>query len=266
MIFEVKAHKRTLQGSGASRRLRRQNRVPAIVYGSAAEPQLIDIDHNEILLNLGKEAFHASVLTLNIDGVDRKRRPPGLAAPPVEAPDPAHAISSGLTRCTQSTSVCRCISSTPTSHRASRSAGGNVSHMCTTTSRSAACRRICRPTSKSTSRTSKPASRSMPPSSSSRPGVDAGRARRRLRRGVDHGQEGRFRHRRGRGRNRRELSAASAIPCSASPGRRPAPAAHGGFFLSQGNRSHVPSPPDRRPRQPRQRVPGEPAQRRLLVH
>jgi large subunit ribosomal protein L25 len=69
MIFEVKAHKRTLQGSGASRRLRRQNRVPAIVYGSAAEPQLIDIDHNEILLNLGKEAFHASVLTLLIDGV-----------------------------------------------------------------------------------------------------------------------------------------------------------------------------------------------------
>jgi large subunit ribosomal protein L25 len=46
-----------------------QKRVPAIVYGGAAGPQLIDIDHNEILLNLGKEAFHASVLTLNIDGV-----------------------------------------------------------------------------------------------------------------------------------------------------------------------------------------------------
>ncbi|MEF8698267.1 MAG: 50S ribosomal protein L25/general stress protein Ctc [Candidatus Accumulibacter sp. UW26] len=69
MKFEIEARKRTLQGSGASRRLRRQNRVPAIVYGSAAEPQLIDIDHNQILLNLGKEAFHASVLTLVIDGV-----------------------------------------------------------------------------------------------------------------------------------------------------------------------------------------------------
>jgi large subunit ribosomal protein L25 len=69
MKFQVEARKRTLQGSGASRRLRRQKRVPAIVYGGAAGPQLIDIDHNEILLNLGKEAFHASVLTLNIDGV-----------------------------------------------------------------------------------------------------------------------------------------------------------------------------------------------------
>ncbi len=69
MKFQVEARKRTLQGSGASRRLRRQKRVPAIVYGGAAGPQAIDIDHNEILLNLGKEAFHASVLTLNIDGV-----------------------------------------------------------------------------------------------------------------------------------------------------------------------------------------------------
>jgi large subunit ribosomal protein L25 len=69
MKFQVEARKRTLQGSGASRRLRREKRVPAIVYGGAAGPQLIDIDHNEILLNLGKEAFHASVLTLNIDGV-----------------------------------------------------------------------------------------------------------------------------------------------------------------------------------------------------
>ena len=69
MKFEIEARKRTLQGSGASRRLRREKRVPAIVYGGSAAPQLIDIDHNDILLNLRKEAFHASVLTLNIEGV-----------------------------------------------------------------------------------------------------------------------------------------------------------------------------------------------------
>ncbi|HMW56875.1 MAG TPA: 50S ribosomal protein L25/general stress protein Ctc [Accumulibacter sp.] len=68
MKFEFDARKRILQGSGASRRLRRQNRVPAIVYGGSVAPQLIDLDHNEILLNLRKEAFHSSVLTLNIDG------------------------------------------------------------------------------------------------------------------------------------------------------------------------------------------------------
>ncbi len=68
MSFQLEAHRRTLQGSGASRRLRRTNRVPAIVYGGSAAPLLIDLDHNEILLNLRKEAFHASVLTLKIDG------------------------------------------------------------------------------------------------------------------------------------------------------------------------------------------------------
>ncbi|MBP6708718.1 MAG: 50S ribosomal protein L25/general stress protein Ctc [Candidatus Accumulibacter sp.] len=69
MKFQIEARKRTLQGSGASRRLRRTHRVPAIIYGGAAAPQLIDLDHNETLLNLQKEAFHSSVLTLNIEGV-----------------------------------------------------------------------------------------------------------------------------------------------------------------------------------------------------
>lgn len=68
MKFELKAQKRTVQGSGASRRLRRANLVPAIVYGGNAAPQQIELDHNEILLSLRKEAFHASVLTLIVDG------------------------------------------------------------------------------------------------------------------------------------------------------------------------------------------------------
>jgi len=69
MTFEIQARKRQVQGSGASRRLRREHRVPAIVYGGASAPLLIDIDHNDILLNLAKEAFHSSVLTLKVDGV-----------------------------------------------------------------------------------------------------------------------------------------------------------------------------------------------------
>ena len=69
MKFQIEARKRTLQGSGASRRLRRQGRVPAIIYGGPKPPQLIDIDHNEALLNHAKEAFHSSVLTLLVDGV-----------------------------------------------------------------------------------------------------------------------------------------------------------------------------------------------------
>ncbi len=68
MKFEVNAQPRSLQGSGASRRLRRANKVPGIVYGGTAAPALIELEHNDLLLSLRKEAFHASVLTLKIDG------------------------------------------------------------------------------------------------------------------------------------------------------------------------------------------------------
>ncbi len=68
MKFELNASKRELQGSGASRRLRRANKVPGIIYGGTAAPALIELDHNDILLALRKETFHSSVLSLNING------------------------------------------------------------------------------------------------------------------------------------------------------------------------------------------------------
>ena len=68
MTFEITAQSRNLQGTSASRRLRRSGKVPAIVYGGTAPAQSIEIDHNTLLLNLRKEAFHASVLTLNVAG------------------------------------------------------------------------------------------------------------------------------------------------------------------------------------------------------
>ncbi len=68
MKFELNVSKRELQGSGASRRLRRANKVPGIIYGGTAAPALIELDHNDILLALRKEAFHSSVLSLNING------------------------------------------------------------------------------------------------------------------------------------------------------------------------------------------------------
>ncbi|HEY6896400.1 MAG TPA: 50S ribosomal protein L25/general stress protein Ctc [Rhodocyclaceae bacterium] len=68
MQIEFNAKKRDLQGSSASRRLRREGRVPAIIYGGEAAPQQVDLDHNEIYHLLRKEAFHSSVLTMNVDG------------------------------------------------------------------------------------------------------------------------------------------------------------------------------------------------------
>ena len=68
MKFEITANKRTVQGSGASRRLRHANKVPGIVYGGVAAPIMIELPHNDLLLALRKEAFHSSVITLNVDG------------------------------------------------------------------------------------------------------------------------------------------------------------------------------------------------------
>ncbi len=68
MPFEVNATVRQTQGTGASRRLRRAGKVPAIVYGAGKPAVNIELDHNAILLQLRNEAFHASILTLNLDG------------------------------------------------------------------------------------------------------------------------------------------------------------------------------------------------------
>ncbi|MCP5246023.1 MAG: 50S ribosomal protein L25/general stress protein Ctc [Burkholderiales bacterium] len=68
MKIEVGAEKRTLQGKGASRRLRGSGKVPGIIYGGNGEPLSIEMDHNDMFHKLKMEAFHASILTLNISG------------------------------------------------------------------------------------------------------------------------------------------------------------------------------------------------------
>lgn len=66
--MKVVATTRGTQGTGASRRLRRTGRVPGIVYGSTDAPVSIELDHNDLFHALRKEAFHASILDLEIDG------------------------------------------------------------------------------------------------------------------------------------------------------------------------------------------------------
>ena len=61
------AYERTLQGTGASRRLRRTDKVPGIVYG-AGTPALIELDHNALFFALKKEGFHSSVLDMDLAG------------------------------------------------------------------------------------------------------------------------------------------------------------------------------------------------------
>ena len=68
MSFEFNATKRDVQGSSASRRLRRAGRVPGVIYGAGKPAESFDVDHNEIYQCLRKEAFHASVVTAIVDG------------------------------------------------------------------------------------------------------------------------------------------------------------------------------------------------------
>jgi large subunit ribosomal protein L25 len=68
MKFEISAQKREAQGTGASRRLRRMGKVPAIVYGGTEGPVNIELDHKDLFQNLRNEKFHASILTLKLNG------------------------------------------------------------------------------------------------------------------------------------------------------------------------------------------------------
>jgi large subunit ribosomal protein L25 len=68
MAIEISARKREAQGTGASRRLRRLGKVPGIVYGGDKGPVNIELEHQDLFLNLRNEKFHASILTLALDG------------------------------------------------------------------------------------------------------------------------------------------------------------------------------------------------------
>jgi large subunit ribosomal protein L25 len=66
------AYERAKQGTGASRRLRISGKTPGIVYGGDAQPQLIELDHNALWHALKKEAFHSSVLEMELAGATTK--------------------------------------------------------------------------------------------------------------------------------------------------------------------------------------------------
>ena len=65
MKIEIKAEPRSLQGTGASRRLRRESKVPGILYGAGKDAQPIQLDHKELFLKLRQEAFHSTILEMD---------------------------------------------------------------------------------------------------------------------------------------------------------------------------------------------------------
>lgn len=70
--YTLDAEPRTDKGKGASRRLRRSNKVPAILYGENKEAAPLLLDHNQVLRRLENEAFYSHILTLNINGASHE--------------------------------------------------------------------------------------------------------------------------------------------------------------------------------------------------
>ena len=78
--IEFTAFARKGEGRGASRRLRRGGKAPGIVYGAGVDPTPIELDHNALIHALKNEAFHASVLSMKLEGKAE------LEVPPMGAP------------------------------------------------------------------------------------------------------------------------------------------------------------------------------------
>ena len=68
MKIAIKAESRKGQGTGASRRLRRADKVPGIIYGGGKDATVIELDHNNLYHKLKLEAFHASILDMEFEG------------------------------------------------------------------------------------------------------------------------------------------------------------------------------------------------------
>jgi large subunit ribosomal protein L25 len=66
--FELNAQVRHVSGKGASRRLRREGKVPAIMYGGGQQPVSLVLDQDAVRHSLENEAFYSHILTVNVDG------------------------------------------------------------------------------------------------------------------------------------------------------------------------------------------------------
>jgi large subunit ribosomal protein L25 len=71
-IFEFVAESRGQSGKGAARGVRRQGKVPAVIYGGHAEPRMLVLSHNEVVKHLEHEAVYSHVLDVTVDGKTEK--------------------------------------------------------------------------------------------------------------------------------------------------------------------------------------------------
>ena len=70
--FDINAQSRSDVGKGASRRLRREGKVPAVLYGAGKDAVSLALDHDEIFHHLEHEAFYSHILSVKVDGKAQK--------------------------------------------------------------------------------------------------------------------------------------------------------------------------------------------------
>ncbi|MGZ8162232.1 MAG: 50S ribosomal protein L25/general stress protein Ctc [Methylobacter sp.] len=71
-VFEFVAESRGQSGKGAAKRVRRQGKVPAIIYGGHKEPQMLTLSHNDVIKHLDHEAVYSHVLDVSVNGKTEK--------------------------------------------------------------------------------------------------------------------------------------------------------------------------------------------------
>jgi len=71
-VFEFVAEARSATGSSAAKVIRRKGKVPAVMYGGSAAPEMLVLDHNELLKQLAHEAVYSHVLDVKVDGRTEK--------------------------------------------------------------------------------------------------------------------------------------------------------------------------------------------------
>ena len=83
MSYELKAEVRDRVGKGAARALRRDKKVPAVIYGDKKPPLPIAIDYKEAFMKLHAGGFMSTVATIDVNGEKVKVIPKDYALDPV---------------------------------------------------------------------------------------------------------------------------------------------------------------------------------------
>jgi large subunit ribosomal protein L25 len=84
-VFEFVAKSRDKTGTSAAKAVRRQGNVPAVIYGGGQVPQMLVLEHNEIVKHLVHEAVYSHVLDVVVDGKTEKAVLKGIQRHPAKS-------------------------------------------------------------------------------------------------------------------------------------------------------------------------------------